>query len=176
MRSPGILNPALRAGIVYIKGRDAQTPGQRLGGAKCLWSGRDFDLIPGQLRQRQRRQQLSLNACEINCFKSGAFVARICFYKEGKVLPAQHAQQRSALYLFPLSQFGDIIDILRYEKPLGLYVDSDSHVGALGTGQEPVGERRARSTRSVNHSAVWVPCCQNSQTILQGISASSSNE
>ena len=82
-----------------------------------------------------------VNACEINCFKSGAFVARIFFYKEGKVLPANTLNSGAPYIFFPLSQFGDIIDILRYEKPLGLYVDSDSHVGALGTGQEPVGEQ-----------------------------------
>jgi hypothetical protein len=84
-----------------------------------------------------------VNACEINCFKSGAFVARICFYKEGKVLPANTLNSGAPYIFFPLSQFGDIIDVLRHEKPLGLYVDSDSHVGAISTGEEPVGEQQA---------------------------------
>jgi hypothetical protein len=60
-----------------------------------------------------------VNACEINCFKSGAFVARICFYKEGKVLPANTLNSGAPYIFFPLSQFGDILDILRSEaRPL----------------------------------------------------------
>jgi hypothetical protein len=82
-----------------------------------------------------------VNACEVNCFKDGTFVARICFYKEGKAMPANTLNAGAPYIFYPLSQFIDVIDVLRYEKPLGIYVDTDSHVGALSTGQEPVGEQ-----------------------------------
>ena len=86
----------------------------------------------------------NVNACEINCFKSNSFVARICFIKAGIALPANAVYSGAPYIYYPLSQFGDIIGILRYEKPLGLYVDTDSHVGAISTGGEPVGEQEAK--------------------------------
>ena len=55
------------------------------------------------------------------------------------MLPA-NTLNSGAPYIFFPSQFGDIINY-RDTKPLGLYVDSESHVGALGTGEEPVGEQ-----------------------------------
>jgi len=82
-----------------------------------------------------------VNACEINCFNAGTFVGRICFFKEGRVIPANTLNAGAPYVFYPLSQFKDIVDILRYEKPLGIYVDPDSHLGAIGTGQEPVGEQ-----------------------------------
>jgi hypothetical protein len=83
----------------------------------------------------------NVNACEINCFKSNAFVARICFIKEGKTIPANTTYSGAPYIYYPLSQFGDVIGILRYEKPLSLYVDTVSHVAAVTTGQEPIGEQ-----------------------------------
>ena len=85
----------------------------------------------------------TVNACEINCFKSNAFVARICFIKEGKTIPANAVYSGAPYIYYPLSQFGDVIGTLRYEKPLSLYLDTDSHVGAITTANEPVGEQES---------------------------------
>jgi hypothetical protein len=85
----------------------------------------------------------NVNACEINCFKAGTFVGRIVFIKEGKVIPANALYSGAPYVYYPLSQFGDVITTLRYEKPLSMYVDSDSHIGAITSGQEPVGEQEA---------------------------------
>jgi len=85
----------------------------------------------------------NVNACEIDCFKSNAFVARICFIKAGTTMPANAVNSGAPYVYYPLSQFGDVITTLRYEKPLSMYVDSDSHIGAITSGQEPVGEQEA---------------------------------
>ena len=82
----------------------------------------------------------NVNAGEIDCYKSNAFVARICFIKAGIPMLANAVNSGAPYVYYPLARFGDVIGILRYEKPLGLYVDTVSHVGAVSTGVEPVGE------------------------------------
>jgi hypothetical protein len=83
----------------------------------------------------------NVNACEINCYKSNASVARICLIKAGITLPA-NAVHSGVLYLYyPLSQFGDIIDIFRYEKALNIYLDTDTNVGGINGAVEKPGKK-----------------------------------
>jgi hypothetical protein len=43
---------------------------------------------------------------------------------------------------YHIDRFNDIINILRYEKPLKIYLDTESSIGGIGTGDfEPVGEQ-----------------------------------
>jgi hypothetical protein len=83
----------------------------------------------------------TVNAAEINCFKSNVFIGRLVFIKEGKAMPPNTLNSGFPYIYYPLSSFGDVITALRYEKPLSLYVDSDNHIGAITTGSEPVGEQ-----------------------------------
>jgi hypothetical protein len=83
----------------------------------------------------------NVNACEINCYKSSTFVARICLIKAGLTLPA-NAVHDGAIYLyFPLSQFGDIIGIFRYEKAINISLDTDSNVGEINNAVEHPGKK-----------------------------------
>jgi hypothetical protein len=83
----------------------------------------------------------SVNACEINCYKSNTQVARICLIKAGLPLPA-NAVHSGVLYLyFPLSQFGDIIGIFRYEKAINISLDTDTSVGEINNAVEKPGKK-----------------------------------
>jgi hypothetical protein len=73
----------------------------------------------------------NVNACEINCYKNNVQVVRICFIKAGVTMPA-NAINGSVIYVYyPLSQFGDIIGIFRYEKALIVSIDTDTHVASI---------------------------------------------
>lgn len=85
----------------------------------------------------------TVNAAEINCRKAGSFVGRLVFVKEGASLPANDVIGGNPYIYYRLSAFNAVINTLRYETPLVLYVDPDSHIGAVGTGTEPVGEEEA---------------------------------
>jgi len=41
---------------------------------------------------------------------------------------------------YNISRFNDIINILRYEKPMWIYIRTDTLRGGIGTGTEPAGE------------------------------------
>lgn len=82
---------------------------------------------------------LGVNACEIDCFKSTIFVARICLIKAGLSLPPNAVYSGAPYIYFPLSQFGDIIGILRYQKPLTISLDTDSLIGGLYSLGDQVG-------------------------------------
>jgi hypothetical protein len=82
----------------------------------------------------------SVNACEIDCFNASVFVARLCLIKAGLSLPANAVHDGAPYLYYPLSQFGDIVGILRYQKkPITLYLDTDSSVGGLLCGANQVG-------------------------------------
>lgn len=44
---------------------------------------------------------------------------------------------------FHLDRFNDIINILRYEKPIGIYFDTDYKIFEIQATQEPVGEEES---------------------------------
>jgi hypothetical protein len=83
----------------------------------------------------------SVNACEIDLYKSGTFVARICFIKAGLPLPANAVYSGAPYLYFPLSQFGDIIGILRYEKAISFSLDTATLVGEIGGEVDTFGNR-----------------------------------
>ena len=46
---------------------------------------------------------------------------------------------------YHIDRFNDIINILRYEKPLKIYLDTESLIGGISTGtSEPVGEQEQK--------------------------------
>jgi len=77
----------------------------------------------------------------VYCYKAGAYVGRIVFFKDGSAIPPNANYASGPSIHYPLSRFGNVIDILRYEKPLYLFLNLDNLIGILGTNeQEPAGE------------------------------------
>ena len=78
------------------------------------------------------------NACEINCYKNNVQVARLCFVKTGGSMFANAVHGGIPYLYFPMSQFGDVIGIFRYEKLLVISLDTDTNVGSIhGAVQKP---------------------------------------
>jgi hypothetical protein len=83
----------------------------------------------------------NVNACEIDCYKSNTFVARICFIRADRSMPANAVRDGTPYLYYPLTQFGDIIGIFRYEKALGVYLDTETNVGAITGAVEQPGKK-----------------------------------
>jgi hypothetical protein len=79
----------------------------------------------------------------IDCYQGGTHVGKLVFHDTTGAPPANLVTADGILYLrFKLSQFGDVIGILRQEKPLFLRLSTPSLKGWVGTdGAEPVGEQ-----------------------------------
>jgi hypothetical protein len=81
----------------------------------------------------------------INCYDGGSYVGKLCFHKDGAPVPPNALVSGSIIYLrYTVSQFNDVIGILRYEKPLFLRLSTPSLIGYIATSQaEPVGEEES---------------------------------
>ncbi|HJT85350.1 MAG TPA: hypothetical protein VJ697_12795 [Nitrososphaeraceae archaeon] len=64
------------------------------------------------------------------------------FFSE-KLPPSRNSINEGKITLhYHIDRFNDIINILRYEKPLKIYIDSESLIGGISTGDsEPVGKQ-----------------------------------
>jgi hypothetical protein len=86
----------------------------------------------------------------IYCYSSGKYVGRMVFVKDNVPIPQNGimnpfgpASDEPTIH-FPISKFNDIINILRYEKPLILFLNTDNWVGILETAEfEPTGEQES---------------------------------
>jgi hypothetical protein len=83
-----------------------------------------------------------LNQVIFDCYKGTTNVGRIVLY-EGTNIPANANYPTSGPSLnFPMSSLEAITGMLRYEKPLSLYLNTDNLLGYIMTsGGEPVGEQ-----------------------------------
>lgn len=78
----------------------------------------------------------------IYCYKEGTYVGRFVFYKDGQNVPPNSNLPSGPSLHYPLSRFNDIVSILRYEKPLYLFLNTANNIGHLATSQnEPVGDQ-----------------------------------
>jgi hypothetical protein len=77
----------------------------------------------------------------IGCWSSGKYVGSINFSGDDEQLPTNIIVKdgQSVVLHFPLSRFNDVINILRYEKPLSMYI-FDSGLGYIFAGSSPGGE------------------------------------
>lgn len=75
----------------------------------------------------------------ILCFKSQKAVGKISFGETGGANENRVVDEYLEVH-YPLSNFNEIVDILRNEQPLYLTVIPDRHLGALTTTDEPIGE------------------------------------
>jgi len=85
---------------------------------------------------------------EINLFSAGVFTGRIVFYADGNTTITNQEFQpggtatKIPMLAFPLSRMGEIMNFLRYEKPLVIYLDTLSNRGYLATqSREAIGEQ-----------------------------------
>ena len=70
-----------------------------------------------------------------------SYVGRIVFFKDDSTIPSNANYSSGPSIHYHLKRFNDIILILRYEKPLYLFLNLDNLIGILATGdKEPVGE------------------------------------
>ena len=78
----------------------------------------------------------------IKCYNEDDYVMQMTFYPDGKKLPENHFDKRNKLvYLrYPMSMYHNVIDLLRYEKPVFFEYSRELNQGFLRTGKEPVGE------------------------------------
>lgn len=82
----------------------------------------------------------------IQVYQAGVLVGRIAFFPDGGPIPPNGTITPLGTAIpsvhFALSRFNDVVETLRQEKPLYLYLDTSSGVGMVATMQnEPVGEQ-----------------------------------
>ena len=85
-------------------------------------------------------------AAQVSCFgTTGKVVGTITFHRDPtNILPNSHDLRQGILLHMPLSTFTDAIATLRSEKPLFIFIYTDTGWGGIGTlGLEPVGEQEA---------------------------------
>jgi hypothetical protein len=85
----------------------------------------------------------------IQVYASGVFNGRIGFYPDaGPVVPNGEIQPTGVkvpAINYALSRFNDVMGMLRFEKPLYIFLDTGNGIGFLGTSQlEPVGEQEGK--------------------------------
>jgi hypothetical protein len=68
-------------------------------------------------------------------------VGTLTFVDDNKPIPRNEIRDDVLNIHFSISRFNDIINILRYEKPLQLYLSTTDWHGTLGTETEPTGEQ-----------------------------------
>jgi len=78
----------------------------------------------------------------IDCFDGDSHVGKLIFHDIEGAPPANLVASNGVLYLrYRLTQFSDVINILRYEKPLYIRLSTETLVGRIATHEfEPVGE------------------------------------
>jgi len=78
----------------------------------------------------------------LSCYTSSPweYVGRMVFYSDNLPPNTTTGNDLPSLHFFA-SQFNDIINILRYEKPLSLRMNTDTLKGDLATSSEEIGEQ-----------------------------------
>jgi hypothetical protein len=78
---------------------------------------------------------------KISCFFVEKEVGRLYFFEDGYNLsPASITADNVISMSFHISQFNDVIGILRYEEPVFISFNEKSNMGTIYTGKEPTGE------------------------------------
>ncbi len=73
-----------------------------------------------------------------------SYVGRIVFFKDESTIPDNANYSSGPSIHYPLSRFNDVINILRQEKPLYLFLNLNNKIGIVATSdREPVGEEES---------------------------------
>ena len=79
----------------------------------------------------------------IDCYSDKQKVGTIYFVKNDDIIPGNNIGDKINLF-YSLSRFNDIVNILRYEKPLRIGVSTNTKLGTIFTGSiEEVGEEES---------------------------------
>lgn len=77
----------------------------------------------------------------IHCYKGHVFKGSLLFHKEGNAVPSGIIHQNQSIFLhFHENQLPILLDVLRNESPLFIWVEDRNFAGGLATTPEPVGE------------------------------------
>ena len=77
----------------------------------------------------------------IHCYKGAIFIGRISFFKEGRPIPPNANLPNGPSIHFSARRFVDIMNILRQERPLYLFLNTETLSGIVSnTHFEWVGE------------------------------------
>ncbi len=85
----------------------------------------------------------------VQCIQGEDYVGRMAFMRPGVPVPANDTVNLvgtdiPSIY-YPFDSFQAIFEILKRIKPLYLFLDTNSHVGMLATGQPvPIGEEQGK--------------------------------
>lgn len=80
----------------------------------------------------------------IYCYKANKYVGRMVFFKDGSSIPTNANYASGPSIHYSLNRFNDILGILRYEKPLYLFLNLNNFIGHLATEDyEPAGEEES---------------------------------
>ena len=81
---------------------------------------------------------------KIYCYKDNQTVGYIHFLKDGDTIPENSVVGAYMHIYYSISRFNDIANILRYEKPLKIAVNTSTKYGSIYTGSiEEVGEEES---------------------------------
>jgi hypothetical protein len=91
--------------------------------------------------------QGKMAGANIQCYNAAGRVGGISFFADNLIFQPNQVLPDGTLSLtYEMSRFDDVINTLRYEKPLILAVNPDTGFGYLGNAElEPVGEQEAAS-------------------------------
>ena len=82
----------------------------------------------------------------IHCYKGTVFVGRISFFREGDPVPPNANLPNGPSIHFPSRSFNDVINILRQERPLYLFLNLETLGGTVAnthfewTGEEEIAD------------------------------------
>ena len=94
----------------------------------------------------QYRLQYYNGQAYIECWQGSAHAGTIVFVKDDTPLPPNKVVNNSIVLYYSLRRFNDVITILRYEKPLYLWLNPDNLLGCVSTTMEPIGEQEKASS------------------------------
>ena len=80
---------------------------------------------------------------DISCYSGNNLVGLIRFFSDSTIIPENQRSADGTISLYyEMSRFNDVVTLLRYEKPLFLFITTGTKYGYIGCGQlEPVGEQ-----------------------------------
>ncbi len=85
-------------------------------------------------------------------YSGGSVVGSVFFVPKGKVVPPSIVKEMPFMFnlYYEIDRYPDIIDTLRYEKPLYVFVSWNASdvvaQGSIRSGNEPVGEQEGQGT------------------------------
>ena len=83
----------------------------------------------------------SPQTAEVDCFDDdGLRSGIIYFYPDDVELPVNSETANGIYIYFRHSRFSEVINMVRVEKPLYLFIDTSTNIAGIQTGFEPVGE------------------------------------